>query len=63
MNINKVWFYIALMGILILGVWASLPGEDERQKIRAAAERKKQQGKKETPIPAAASSAASAASR
>ncbi|XXQ69420.1 MFS transporter [Neisseriaceae bacterium B1] len=41
MNMNKVYFYIAALAILIGGVWASLPSDEQRAKMQAAAQKRK----------------------
>lgn len=41
MNVNKVWFYIALLSIIVAGVWLSAPDEAAQQRMREAVAQKK----------------------
>ena len=41
MNFNKVWFYIALLSVIVAGVWISVPDEKAQQQMKEAAARKK----------------------
>lgn len=41
MNVNKVWFYIALLSIIVAGVWLSVPNEAEQQRMKEAVAQKK----------------------
>ncbi|RKW26609.1 MAG: MFS transporter, partial [Kingella sp. (in: b-proteobacteria)] len=34
MNINKVWFYIAALAVVIAGVWLTMPSAEQQQKMR-----------------------------
>lgn len=45
MNVNKVWFYIAALAVVIGGVWASLPDGAQQQKMREAAQKRQAQMK------------------
>lgn len=58
MNFNKVYFYIALCAIIIGGVWASKPSEQDRAKIQQAAQQRKA---KKQPTPAQQPTAVSSA--
>ena len=40
MNMNKVWFYIAALAVVIAGVWLTMPSA-EQQKMREAIAKKK----------------------
>ncbi|MDO4641362.1 MAG: MFS transporter [Neisseria sp.] len=41
MNMNKVWFYIALLSISIAGVCYMTPNEQSQQRLKEAVLRKK----------------------
>lgn len=41
MNINKVWFYIAALAVVIAGVWLTIPSAEQQQKMREAIAKKK----------------------
>ena len=41
MNINKVWFYIAALVVVIAGAWLTMPSAEQQQKIREAIAKKK----------------------
>lgn len=41
MNVNKVWFYIALLSIIVAGVWLSAPDEAAQQRMKEAVAQKK----------------------
>lgn len=41
MNMNKVYFYIAALSIVIGGVWLSLPSDEQRAKMAQAAQQRK----------------------
>lgn len=41
MNINKVWFYIAALAVVIAGVWLTMPSAEQQQKMREAIAKKK----------------------
>ncbi|KPN72463.1 hypothetical protein [Neisseria sp. 83E34] len=41
MNVNKVWFYIALLSIIVAGVWLSAPDESAQQRMKEAVAKKK----------------------
>ncbi len=41
MNVNKVWFYIALLSVIVAGVWISVPDEKAQRQMKEAATRKK----------------------
>ena len=42
MNMNKVWFYIAALAVVIAGVWLTMPSaEQQQQKMREAIAKKK----------------------
>lgn len=43
---HKIWFYIALLAVLIGGVYASLPSDAERERRRIALEKRKAERKK-----------------
>lgn len=62
MNVNKVWFYIAALAVVIGGVWASLPDEAQQQRMREAAQKRQAQikAKQQATKNQAASAAASA---
>ena len=40
MNMNKVWFYIAALAVVIAGAWLTMPSA-EQQKMREAIAKKK----------------------
>lgn len=41
MNMNKVWFYIAALAVVIAGVWLTMPSTEQQQKMREAIAKKK----------------------
>ena len=41
MNINKVWFYIAALLVVLAGVWLTMPSAEQQQKMREAIAKKK----------------------
>ncbi len=41
MNMNKVWFYIAALAVVIAGVWLTMPSAEQQQKMREAIAKKK----------------------
>ncbi|WP_314043897.1 MFS transporter [Kingella denitrificans] len=41
MNMNKVWFYIAALAVVIAGVWLTMPSVEQQQKMREAIAKKK----------------------
>ncbi|OSI12347.1 MFS transporter [Neisseria canis] len=41
MSVNKVWFYIALLSIIVAGVWLSAPDEAAQQRMKEAVAQKK----------------------
>ncbi len=41
MNINKVWFYIASLTVVIAGAWLTMPSAEQQQKMREAIAKKK----------------------
>ena len=41
MNINKVWFYIAALAVVIAGAWLTMPSAEQQQKMREAIAKKK----------------------
>ena len=41
MNMNKVWFYIAALAVVIAGVWLTMPSAEKQQKMREAIAKKK----------------------
>lgn len=41
MNMNKVWFYIAALAVVIVGVWLTMPSAEQQQKMREAIAKKK----------------------
>ena len=41
MNINKVWFYIAALTVVIAGVWLTIPSTEQQQKMRETIAKKK----------------------
>ena len=41
MNMNKVWFYIAALAVVIAGVWLTIPSTEQQQKMREAIAKKK----------------------
>ena len=41
MNMNKVWFYIAVLAVVIAGVWLTMPSAEQQQKMREAIAKKK----------------------
>lgn len=51
---HKIWFYIALLSLLIGGVYFSLPSEAEREQMKIAAQ--KRQAEKQAKMKAAQSS-------
>lgn len=57
MNMNKVYFYIAALSIVIAGVWLSLPSDAERSKMQQKAQqRKAERAAKQKASPAHAAS-------
>ena len=59
MNVNKVWFYIGLLCVVVAGVWMTVPDEQAQQQMKEALERKKaaKQQKQQAPKSQAASAA------
>lgn len=41
MNMNKVWFYIAALAVVIAGAWLTMPSAEQQQKMREAITKKK----------------------
>ena len=41
MNMNKVWFYIAALAVVIAGVLLTMPSAEQQQKMREAIAKKK----------------------
>lgn len=41
MNVNKAWFYIGLLCVVVAGVWMTVPDEQAQQQMKEALERKK----------------------
>ena len=41
MNMNKVWFYIAALAVVIAGVWLTMPSAEQQQKMCEAIAKKK----------------------
>lgn len=38
---HKIWFYIAMLGVLIGGIYATLPSDEEREQRKIAMEKRK----------------------
>ena len=58
MNVNKVWFYIGLLCVVVAGVWMTVPDEQAQQQMKETLERKKAaKQKQQTPKNQAVSAA------
>lgn len=42
---HKIWFYIAMLGVLIGGIYATLPSDEEREQRKIAMEKRKAERK------------------
>lgn len=59
---HKIWFYIALLAVLIGGVYATSPSDEARERQRLAMEKRKAERKAKIAAQQASGVAASAVS-